>query len=53
MCRTVSWYARVTTESNIADEPSRMRKDDLMKMGAKIVKPYIKDNFQWFSEVLE
>ena len=53
MCRTVSWYARVPTKSNIADEPSRMRKVDLMKMGAKIVKPYLKDDLQWFAEVLE
>ena len=53
MCRSVSWYARVPTKSNIADEPSRMRKADLMRMGAKIVKPFLKDDLLWFSEVLE
>ena len=50
--RTSSWYARVPTMSNIADEPSRMRKVELMKMGAELVKPFINDEYKWFEEVL-
>ena len=35
-----SWYARVPTWSNIADEPSRMIRDKLLKkIGAKNVQP--------------
>ena len=51
--RSSPWYARVPTKSNIADEPSRMRKDNLLKLGAKIVRPYINDKYSWFADVLE
>ena len=52
-CRTSSWYARVPTKSNIADEPSRMRQANLIKMGAEIVRPFVNDNYKWFEEVLQ
>ena len=52
--RSTPWYARVPTKSNIGDEPSRMRKSELIKLGAKIVKPYLHDDggMKWFSDVL-
>ena len=51
--RSSPWYARVPTKSNVADEPSRMKKCHLVGMGAIIDKPYLGDNYRWFSEVLE
>ena len=50
--RSSSWYARVPTKSNIADEPSRMKKEYLMKIGAKLVEPYVLDDFKWFESTL-
>jgi hypothetical protein len=51
--RSASWYARVPTKSNIADEPSRMRhKVVVEKLGAKIVKPWLVSDADWFSEFL-
>ena len=51
--RCSSWYARVPTHSNIADDPSRMRKDRLVRdWNAKIVKPVLRLDGWWFSDVL-
>ena len=51
--RTSSWYAQVPTKSNIADEPSRMMKVELNKMGAELVRPFVNDSYKWFEEVLQ
>ena len=53
LCRSVPWYARVPTKSNVADEPSRMKKVELTRMKAKIVRPYLDDTCEWFSDVLK
>lgn len=37
--RSFPWYARVPTSSNIADDPSRMKFDELELMGADRVYP--------------
>ena len=49
---STSWYARVHTNSNIADEPSRMRRQMLDEMGALVVQPNIVDAKWWFSDVM-
>ena len=51
--RSSSWYARVPTKSNIADEPSRMSLTTLSKLRARIVAPYLDGEFTWFSDVLK
>jgi len=49
---SISWYARVHTNSNLADEPSRMRRQMLDRMGALVVQPSIVDAKWWFSDVM-
>lgn len=47
-----SWFARVASDSNIADAPSRMDPSYLVKKdGARIAKPIYFDDYQ-FSDVL-
>jgi hypothetical protein len=49
---SVSWYARVPTASNIADDPSRLCPDLLVnKYGAKVVAPLFSDMYV-FSDIL-
>ena len=51
--RSCSWYARVPTKSNIADEPSRMSKKFVVeRFGAKIVAPRMDDGMVWFTDAL-
>ena len=50
--RSSPWYARVPTKSNIADDPSRMSKEGLMKLNVLVVKPYLSDGYEWFADVL-
>ena len=52
--RSSPWYTRVHTSSNPADEPSRLKKDQLVAtFGAKIVRPSIDSLEGWFTDVLE
>ena len=46
-----SWFARVPTESNIADGPSRMSSVDVLAAGAKLVPPVFPEDSS-FSECL-
>jgi hypothetical protein len=51
--RSCSWYARVPTKSNIADEPSRMSKVFIVeRFGAQVVTPRMDDGMVWFTDTL-
>jgi hypothetical protein len=49
-----AWYARVPTEANVADGPSRMESREVVQnYGARIVPPvFAGDRFVWTSDVL-
>lgn len=49
----VSWYARVPTEANCADGPSRLQREEVVHdFGAEIVKPVFPTGKVWSTEVL-
>ena len=53
-CRnnSTAWVARVPTEANCADGPSRMQKDVVRDYGAEIILPKFPDDRRWITDAL-
>ena len=49
---STAWYARVPTEANCADGPSRMEMGVVKEYGAEIIQPKFPDRRSWATDVL-
>ena len=49
---STAWYARVPTEANCADGPSRMEMGVVEEYGAEIIQPMFPDRRSWATDVL-